>query len=134
MLKYRGSILARAGFMGAVLIMLVIAVGLQPERLLQWATSLRYHAVFAEAGGIALGNDVTVSGIKVGTVSSIGLDNGDALIGFTIDTKYPLGSDTSAHIRTGTLLGERVLVLDSAGDGSLAPNSTIPISRTSSPY
>jgi len=106
MLKYRGSILARAGFMGAVLIMLVIAVGLQPERLLQWATSLRYHAVFAEAGGIALGNDVTVSGIKVGTVSSIGLDNGDALIGFTIDTKYPLGSDTSAHIRTGTLLGE----------------------------
>ncbi len=33
MLKYRGTHLIRAGFIGVVLIMLVIAVGLQPERL-----------------------------------------------------------------------------------------------------
>ena len=33
MLKYRGAKLVRAGFIGVVLIMLVIAVGLQPERL-----------------------------------------------------------------------------------------------------
>jgi len=134
MLKYRGSTLARAGFIGVVLIMLTIAVGLQPERLVQWATALRYQAVFSEAGGITVGNDVTVSGIKVGTVSSVALDNGDALVGFTIAGKYAIGSDTSAHIRTGTLLGERVLALDSAGNGNLAPNSTIPITRTSSPY
>jgi phospholipid/cholesterol/gamma-HCH transport system substrate-binding protein len=79
MLRYRGSNLIRAGFIGVVLIILVIAIGLQPERLIQWATSLRYQALFSEAGGLAVGNDVTVSGIKVGTVSSIELDNGDAL-------------------------------------------------------
>ena len=38
MLKYRGSHLIRAGFMGFVLIMLVIAVGLQPESLISWAS------------------------------------------------------------------------------------------------
>lgn len=134
MLKYRGSQLARAGFIGVVLIILVIAVGLQPERLLQWATAVRYQALFTEAGGLTVGNDVTVSGIKVGTVSSIALDNGDALVGFTIDGKYALGSDTTAHIRTGTLLGERVLALDSAGSGTLDPLKPIPASRTSSPY
>ena len=64
-----------------------------------------------------IGNDVTVSGIKVGSVSSVKLDNGDALVGFTINGKYALGSDTTAHIRTGTLLGERVLALESAGSG-----------------
>lgn len=134
MLKYRGSQLARAGFIGVVLIILVIAVGLQPERLLQWATAVRYQALFTEAGGLNVGNDVTVSGIKVGTVSSIELDNGDALVGFTIDGKYALGSDTTAHIRTGTLLGERVLALDSAGTGTLDRQQPIPTSRTSSPY
>ncbi|OAN38662.1 MCE family protein [Mycolicibacterium iranicum] len=134
MLKYRGSQLARAGFIGVVLIILVIAVGLQPERLLQWATAVRYQALFTEAGGLTVGNDVTVSGIKVGTVSSIELDNGDALVGFTIDGKYALGSDTTAHIRTGTLLGERVLALDSAGTGTLDRQQPIPASRTSSPY
>ncbi len=134
MLKYRGSSLIRAGIIGVVLAILVIAVGLQPERLVQWATALRYQALFSEAGGLVVGNDVTVSGIEVGTVSSVGLQNGDALVGFTIKGKYALGSDTTAHIRTGTLLGERVLALESAGSGTLSPNTVIPISRTSSPY
>jgi phospholipid/cholesterol/gamma-HCH transport system substrate-binding protein len=134
MLKYRGSSLIRAGIVGVVLAILVIAIGLQPERLVQWATALRYQALFSEAGGLAAGNDVTVSGIKVGTVSSVKLDNGDALVSFTIDGRYALGSDTTAHIRTGTLLGERVLALESAGTGTLSPNTVIPITRTSSPY
>jgi phospholipid/cholesterol/gamma-HCH transport system substrate-binding protein len=134
MLRYRGSNLIRAGVIGVILIILVIAVGLQPERLLQYATAIRYQALFSEAGGLAVGNDVTVSGIKVGTVSSIELDNGDALVGFTINSKYALGSETTAHIRTGTLLGERVLALDSAGTGTLDPQQTIPTTRTSSPY
>jgi phospholipid/cholesterol/gamma-HCH transport system substrate-binding protein len=134
MLKYRGSNLVRAGIIGVALAILVIAIGLQPEKLAQWATSLRYQALFSEAGGLAPGNDVTVSGIKVGSVSSVKLDNGDALVNFTIDGRYALGSDTTAHIRTGTLLGERVLALESEGSGTLSPNSVIPITRTSSPY
>ena len=60
-------ILPRQGrFIGVVLIILVIAIGLQPERLMSWATALRYQALFTEAGGLTVGNDVTVSGIKVG--------------------------------------------------------------------
>ncbi len=134
MLYYRESNLIRAGIIGIVLGILVIAVGLQPERLVQWATSIRYQALFSEAGGLTQGNDVTVSGIKVGTVDKISLDNGDALVNFTIAGKYALGSDTTAHIQTGTLLGERVLALKSEGSGTLDPRKAIPTSRTSSPY
>jgi phospholipid/cholesterol/gamma-HCH transport system substrate-binding protein len=134
MLKYRGSALVRAGFIGVVLIVLVIAVGLNPERLLAMASSIRYQALFSEAGGLTAGNDVTVSGIKVGNVSSVELDNGDALVGFTVAAKYALGKDTTAHIRTGTLLGERVLALDSEGSGVLDARQVIPVTRTSSPY
>ncbi len=54
-----------------MLVALIIAVGLQPEKLTQWATTVRYQALFADAGGIATGNDVTVSGIKVGSVSGM---------------------------------------------------------------
>jgi phospholipid/cholesterol/gamma-HCH transport system substrate-binding protein len=134
MLKYRAANLVRAGFIGVVLAILVIAVGLQPERLLSYATSLQYQARFAEAGGIFVGNDVTLSGIKVGAVTDVSLDNGDALVAFTINSKYPLGSESSAHIRTGSLLGQRVLALESAGNGTLNRTDAIPVSRTSSPY
>jgi phospholipid/cholesterol/gamma-HCH transport system substrate-binding protein len=134
MLKYRASNLVRAGFMGVVLAILIIAVGLQPERLLAYATSQQYKALFSEAGGITVGNDVTLAGIKVGAVTDVTLDDGDALVAFTIGSKYPLGSETTAHIKTGTLLGERVLTLDSAGTGRLNRSQVIPTTRTSSPY
>lgn len=134
MLKYHGAALVRAGFIGAVLIVLIILVGLSPDRFVSWATMVRYQALFSEAGGIAVGNPVTVSGIKLGTVSDVKLRHGDALVTFAIDGNVVLGSETSAHIRTGSLLGERMLTLESAGSGTMHPMALIPVSRTSSPY
>jgi phospholipid/cholesterol/gamma-HCH transport system substrate-binding protein len=134
MLKYRESKLVRAGFIGVILIMLIIAVGLQPDRLGRLATQLRYQALFTEAGGITVGNDVRLSGMKVGSVSDVSLDKGKALVAFTIDSGIALGSDTTAHIRTGTLLGQRILTLESSGSRTMRRGDVIPVSRTSSPY
>lgn len=134
MLKYRGTNLIRAGFIGVALIILVILVGLQPEKLVNLATTVRYQALFTEAGGVMPGNDVTVSGMRVGTVNKVALRDGEALVSFTVKGNVPLGSTTTAHIRTGTLLGERVLTLESAGNGRMRALTVIPASRTSSPY
>jgi phospholipid/cholesterol/gamma-HCH transport system substrate-binding protein len=132
--KYRDRGLVRAGLIGVILSMLVIAVGLQPERLTQWASSLRYHALFSEAGGLSVGNDVRLSGMKVGSVSDVSLHQGKAEVTLTVSSAIALGSETTAHIRTGTLLGERILTLESDGSGRLRPSDAIPVSRTSSPY
>lgn len=132
--KYRGANLIRAGFIGAVLIILIIAVGLNPEQLVQRATTVRYQALFADAGGLATGNEVTVSGIKVGSVSGMSLQHGDVLVTFTVRGDVLLGSASTAHIRTGSLLGQRILTLESEGTGNLHPMAVIPVSRTSSPY
>ena len=134
MLKYRGSSLIRPGFIGVALILLVIIVGLQPDYLQSMATSIRHKALFTEAGGLQPGDDVKVAGVKVGSVTEVGLQEGKALVSFAIDGKVHLGSTTSAHIRTGTLLGERMLTLDSDGSGTLRGADVIPLSRTSSPY
>jgi phospholipid/cholesterol/gamma-HCH transport system substrate-binding protein len=134
MLKYRGGQLIRPGIIGIVLIVLVIAVGLQPERLRSIATTVRYQALFSQAGGLRVGDDVTVSGIKVGTVSGIALKSGEALVTFNVAGKVLLGSAATAHIQTGTLLGQRVLAVESAGRGRLHPMDVIPSPRTSSPY
>jgi phospholipid/cholesterol/gamma-HCH transport system substrate-binding protein len=134
MLKYRGAALIKAGFIGTVLMVLVILVGLQPDRLMSLATTVRYQAIFSEAGGLATGNDAMVSGIKVGSVSNVALSHGDALVTFTLKGNVLLGSDTTAHIRTGTALGARMLTLESAGSGTMHPMDVIPMSHTSSPY
>lgn len=132
--RYRGAGLIRAGFIGAVLVVLVIAVGLNPDQLIQRATMVRYDALFSEAGGLVAGNDVIVSGVKVGSVSKVALHHGDALVTFNVKGTVQLGSQTTAHIRTGSLLGQRVLALESTGSGTMHPRDVIAISRTSSPY
>lgn len=134
MLKYRGSQLMRTGLIGLVLVILVIAVGLQPQKLWSWATSIRYHAVFADAGGLSPGNDVKVSGVTKGTVSAVTLGRGNALVTFTLDGTVTLGTQTTAHIRTATVLGARMMTLEPAGTGSLHAADTIPLARTGSPY
>lgn len=132
--KYRGAGLIKAGFIGAVLIALVIAVGLNPDQLLQRATTVRYQAMFSDAGGLATGNDVILSGVKVGSVTGMSLQHGDVLVTFTAKGNILLGTASTAHIKTGSLLGQRVLTLDSAGSGTMHPMAVIPVSRTSSPY
>lgn len=134
MLKYRGAGLIRAGFIGVVLMMLVTLVGLSPEEIKQRATTVRYQALFTEAGGLDVGDDVTVTGIKLGSVSDLSLHDGEALVTFTLNAAVRLGSESTAHIRTGSLLGKRVLTIESAGSSALHPLAVIPVSRTSSPY
>ncbi|AKK26666.1 MCE family protein [Mycobacterium sp. EPa45] len=134
MLKYHRPELVRAGFLGTVLVLLVIAVGLQPERLVSWATTIRYYAEFTEAGGLAEGNDVKVSGVKVGTVTAVVLGDHGAVATLAVNDGVRLGSQTTAHIRTGSLLGARIVTLEPAGPSAMRPGDTIPTSRTGSPY
>ena len=134
MLKYRDSRLFRPGFIGVTLLMLVVAVGLAPQRLMLLATAVRHQALFAESAGLAPGNSVLVSGIKVGSITDVSLDDGNALVTFLVDGKVRLGSQTTAHIRTGSLLGARILTLEPAGRGTLHSTDVIPLAQTSSPY
>lgn len=134
MIKYRSKRLIRAGFIGIVLCVLVIVIGLNPDAIIAPATMARYQAVFADAGGLQVGNDVKVSGVTVGSVSGIELEKGKASVTFTVDGTVPLGDQSTAHVRTGTLLGERMLTVESAGEATMKPLTVIPVSRTSSPY
>ncbi len=134
MLKYRGRRVIRTGSIGLVIAALIVAVGLAPERLISLATSIRYQALFADASGLAEGDDVTVSGMNVGVVSDISLQDPHALVTFTVGASVALGSETTAHIRTGTLLGQRQLALASAGSGTLGQMALIPLDHTFSPY
>ncbi|MBP2191910.1 MCE family protein [Nocardia goodfellowii] len=134
MLEYRGNHLVRQGLVGIVLMVCVILIGLQSQRFMEWGTTVRYEAVFTEAGGLRTGDDVVVSGVEVGRVAKVALRDGDARVVFTVDADVRLGDRSSAHIKTGSLLGKRVLTVISEGAGTLRQSQVIPVSRTSSPY
>ena len=94
-----------------------------------------FHAIFSESGGIESGDDVVISGLTVGTVSSVHLDHARVRIDFRVtDDGVRLGRRTAASITTETVLGKRGLKLVSAGPGALPEGATIPLARTTAPY
>ena len=53
---------------------------------------------------------------------------------FKVDTPSKFGTETVAAIKVKTLLGAMFISLEPAGPGQLKEDSTIPVSRTRSPY
>ena len=93
-----------------------------------------YRAAFTEAGGLKPNDEVRIAGVRVGKVDAIELDGDRVLVTFKVDSGAEFGNQTHADIKVKTLLGAMFLSLAPAGEGQLEEDSTIPTSRTSSPY
>jgi phospholipid/cholesterol/gamma-HCH transport system substrate-binding protein len=91
-----------------------------------------YSAYFAEAGGLTSGNEVRVSGYKVGQVSGVSLDGPRVLVKFHVDNDVRLGDRTEAAVKLKTALGTKTLEITPRGTGELT--QTIPLDRTTPAY
>ena len=96
-----------------------------------------YHAMFGGTDGVSglhSGNPVRVSGVPVGKVTGVTLEDAThARVTFTANHDQQLTSNTWAVVRYADLLGQRYLALTQSGDtpGSpLGSGGTIPASRT----
>lgn len=118
------------GSVGAVALM---AISLGYDRIPYVNGTRNATAYVADAAGLNTGDEVQVAGMKVGTVRKIGLDGDRVKVDFAIDTDVDLGEDTSAQVKTDSILGRRALAVFSDGRGELA-DTTIPLERTSVPY
>lgn len=87
------------------------------------AGSSRFAAVFDDAAMLNPGDDVRISGVKVGEVSSVEVyDRNQAMVRFTLD-RDRLPEGTELFIRYRNLTGLRYLALE-RGPGDL--NNTVP--------
>lgn len=92
-----------------------------------------YTADFAQAAGISAGDQITVAGVRVGSVKGLRLDDDHVAVSMEIDNGLRLGADTRAAIKLTTLLGARYVDLQPAGSGGLS-HRRIPLSNTEVPY
>ncbi|MCP3421643.1 MCE family protein [Nocardioides pinisoli] len=93
-----------------------------------------YHAMFTEAGGLKVNDEVRIAGVRVGKVDEIELAGDEVRVSFKVDDAADFGGETRAAIKVKTILGSMFLALEPAGGGRLAEGATIPAARTSSPF
>jgi len=75
------------------------------------------HAGFDEIGGLKARAPVVISGVKIGQVTAIGLDDRyRARVDLDLDPGVKIPTDTTASIVTAGLLGDRYISLQLGGD------------------
>jgi phospholipid/cholesterol/gamma-HCH transport system substrate-binding protein len=126
--------------MGAVVLLAAagfIALAYQAADM-KGADGYEISAEFGSTGGLVVGDDVRISGIKVGQITRQQLDPVTfvARISMAIDPAIKLPADSSARITAASLLGGNVLellpgaALDNLKDGAVIYNTRDPISLT----
>jgi phospholipid/cholesterol/gamma-HCH transport system substrate-binding protein len=121
----------RTGIFGIALVACLVLVSFGYSKLPFWPQGKNYQAYFTDAGGISPGNDVAVSGIKVGQVSSVELAGDAAKVTFTVQRDIKVGDQSLVAIKTDTVLGQKSLSVTPGGTGN---STTIPLGRTTTPY
>ncbi|WP_084529433.1 MlaD family protein [Nocardia crassostreae] len=92
-----------------------------------------FTAELSEAQSIKAGDQVRVSGVTVGSVTSLELGEDRVRMTFTVDHDVFLGDQISMEIRMLTVVGGHYLALFPAGDKPLG-DKTIPAERVRLPY
>jgi phospholipid/cholesterol/gamma-HCH transport system substrate-binding protein len=122
----------RIGAIGVGVIVALMLLSMNYDKLPFFSKGTTYSAYFAEAGGLMSGNIVQVSGFRVGQVSSVELDGARVLVKFDVADNIRLGDRTEAAIKLKTLLGTKILEVTPRGEGKLSV--PIPIDRTTPAY
>lgn len=100
---------------------------------LSFGAKREYQAIFTDATGVNVGDDIRIAGVKVGTVRGVEIvDDVRAEVTFQVDETVELDDATNATIRYRNLIGQRYIALTQEGDSTdvLEQGDTIPVDRT----
>ncbi len=108
-------------FAGAFVIFSISITGYQQKGRI-------FNAEFGNIGGLKVGDDVMIAGVKVGEVSSNHLNNETylAVIRLNLDKNIMVPEDSLARISTSSLLGgQYVEIIPGVSDNMLSESDTI---------
>ncbi|ABD45269.1 mce related family protein [Ehrlichia chaffeensis str. Heartland] len=99
-------------FAGLIVLVAAVSIGIIAFKKLPLNTTSHncyiVKAHFPSVDGLDIGDDITLSGVKIGTVTSISLDkNYSPTVTMCIQKNILLPSDSSASLSLSNLLGRR---------------------------
>ena len=81
------------------------------------------RAKFLKAGGVVIGNDVKMRGVKIGVIKNVSLDKDFfAVIDFSVYNEVNVPKDSSVKIASDGILGNKYLSITPSGDLSIVLN------------
>jgi len=127
------STFSDVGRAGLVAVLIAASVTGVAYRIGADADAELVRAQFRSAAPLVEGNQVKIDGVVVGSVKSLAVDDGLAMVGLELDEEArPLHEDARLTIRPVSLLGERYVDLDRGSPAAplLGDGEVIPVEQT----
>lgn len=96
----------------AILVVGIFTIGGQRKAFIK---TFHLAAVFEDAQGLQAGNNVWLSGIKVGTVKKVAFDKGsgiEVVLNVEKNAQSHIHKDATARVSTDGLVGNKILIID----------------------
>ncbi len=95
-----------------------------------FASETSYQAQLSDATGLSPHDQVKIAGVPVGSVQSVQIQHGHALVAFTVSSSHRLRASTDVGLQWRNVLGQKYLYVYPGATGPyLAPGATIPMSH-----
>lgn len=116
-----------AFFLGTVTILGVLILRTEKLEVFGKPRERTFRTEFPQAAGLNVQGHVLIAGVRVGNVKEIGIENGHAVIIFSVDEKFVVSKGAIASLNSIGILGEKYLELDPGKptQGALPAGSTV---------
>jgi phospholipid/cholesterol/gamma-HCH transport system substrate-binding protein len=129
--RFHKPTLAKVIAFAVVCIIFTVALGVRLANKPLFVDLATYEAEFENAAGMIKGDAVKVAGVTVGRVEDARIEDGKAVVTFTVDRAVEVTEDTRAAIRWRNVLGQRFLYLYPGTGGDRLPDGDrIPVAQT----
>jgi phospholipid/cholesterol/gamma-HCH transport system substrate-binding protein len=121
------------GAIGLVILLGMLVAAFNAADLPLIGGGTQYHAVFTTSAQLKIGDDVRMAGVKIGKVDDVTLHNNSVKVDFTVKDAF-IGAESTAAIKIKTVLGAKMLDIDSIGTKSMKAGATIGLNKTTTPF
>ena len=138
-IKHQRRIPTSAYKMAIFAVVTALLIGLLATLIgnISFTSTRTFYATFTDVTGVYKGDRVRLSGVEVGTVKGVEMQDADdgrklARVEFTVQDQVPIFRSAMLEVRFENIVGQRYLAIEeSPGDGEKMPaGATFPVSQT----
>jgi phospholipid/cholesterol/gamma-HCH transport system substrate-binding protein len=123
--------LAKVAAFTLVAMLMTVILGMKIANVGFFGATYELEAVFSDATGVFKGDSVKVAGVDVGRVKERRIEDGKAVITFSVDDEVPLTTTSRVGIRWRNVIGLRfIYLMPSEGGDPLTDGARVPDSLT----
>jgi phospholipid/cholesterol/gamma-HCH transport system substrate-binding protein len=131
-MRFSKPTLVKVIIFSVVCVIFTVMLGVRLSNVPLFQARTNYEAEFANALGVIKGDSVKIAGVKVGRVENTRIEDGKAVVEFSVEDKIQLTDQAEAAIRWRNVLGQRYLYLYPTDAGeTLDEGDRIPLAQTS---